>query len=104
MSGKFTDNSAKVIARIKSAMNEVVAETAEEIGEIAQSSAPVKTGELRDSKAVQISFMVAWVGFTARHILPVTFGTTTMSGNPFFFYAVMQARSILLNKLQTKRL
>lgn len=100
----FTDNSAKIIARIQNILSESIAETAEEVGDIAQSRAPVKTGELRDSKKVEIAYMVAWVGFTAKHAIPVEFGTVRTSANPFFTFAWMQAERILLGKLKSKKL
>lgn len=101
---KFTDNSAKIIERIKRAMGEAIAETAEDVGNLAQSFAPVRTGELRDSKAVEFGFMVAWVGFTAKHAKAAEFGTSRAAANPFFLVACLQAANFLTTNLKRKKL
>jgi HK97 gp10 family phage protein len=66
------------------AAERVLRPVAEKIGEIAQSNAPVRTGELRDSKYVEIEHrgdrVVADVGFSANHAAPVEYGAGGFRG------------------------
>jgi hypothetical protein len=98
----FKDNSAAVIEMLLQKTNEAIAETAEEVGNIAQANAPVRTGELRDSKVVEIGYLIAWIGFTAKHAIPVHWGTIRQAANPFLLAAMMQAQRIFTEKLKGK--
>lgn len=99
---KFTDNSAQILEQIRNAMSAAIGETAEEVGAIAQKNAPVRSGALRDSKLVEIGFLVAWVGFTAKHSAWVAVGTSRQAANPFFLLALYKAKDILLKKFSEK--
>jgi HK97 gp10 family phage protein len=73
-----------IVAATDSAAQKAVENTANRVGDEAQARAPVRTGQLRDSKKVEIAFLVALVGFTAPHSNFVNFGTSRMAANPFF--------------------
>lgn len=99
---RFINNSRKVLDALKQKAKEARIEAAEEIGNIAQANAPVKTGELRDSKTIEHGEEVSRVSFTAPHSRIVEFGGSRQSANPFFLNAFMQGKKILTQKLKEK--
>jgi len=88
--------------RFIKAANEARVETIEEVGNIAQQNAPVRTGELRDSKVTEHTENASLVTFTAPHFLFVEFGTYKMAANPFFLAAVVRAKDIFRKKIKEK--
>lgn len=99
---KVEDNFDAIIHRIEGGSREAVRETAEEIGSTAQRNAPVRTGELRDSKFVEHEDNLSRVGFSAEHGIFVNFGTYKMAANPFFSAAWAFGASILKRKAKAK--
>src|SRR5437868_1112828 len=102
---RLRSNIKKVISLLDSKINEARIEATEEIGDLAQSEAPVLTGQLRDSKKTEHQEDVSFVGFTAPHAPFVEFGSekTSYSGNPFFSRVGLgQGKQILTKKLKEK--
>ena len=99
---KFESRLLQVGDEYQKRASRAVATTAREIGKLAQSNAPVRTGRLKRSMAVEISYLVAYIGFTADYAGFVNYGTRLQSANPFFTMAMLQAQTIFERNLQAE--
>lgn len=99
---KINSRVNEIIDFVEKAAKEARIEAVEEVAEIAQSLAPVKTGELRDSKFTEHSDEKSVFGFSADHALTIEFGNSRQSAQPFFTPAAAQLENLVEKKFKNK--
>jgi HK97 gp10 family phage protein len=83
----------QVAAELKAGRARIVKETAETVRDDAKQRAPVRTGQLRDSIAVEGEGDAARVTVGAPHGVYVEYGTSRSPAQPFLWPAVEAARA-----------
>lgn len=102
MSVRFESKLLQVGAEYKKRASRAVDRTAKRIGKIAQGNAPVRTGNLKNSLQIEVSYLAAFVGFTAEYAAYVNYGTRRQAANPFFTAAMFQAAAVFEEELKAE--
>lgn len=90
-----------VLRKLESDVSQVVRETAEQAEADAKRTAPVLTGELRDSiEAGRVNTFNYELKAEAEHASFVEFGTSRMRAQPFFIPALVRAKRYFETELR----